>query len=322
MAEFDSARAGPHGAGAPKEGKEQGDSLPKTERWCTDVVCLVIFVLHWIAFVVVTFAGSQYGNPAKLYRPRDFSGGYCGIGDFSAAEKMVLMMNLSTTVEPVAKQLVCSTAAMEALGSLWGASSLEYAGYLCACCLVACENCTQSLVQPDLADPWALLSTIGGRMGELTSLSAGASLFSSSSANFGSFSAEDVWSNIGTYFVQVCLADACAVPSASNFSGYREHVYSPAGDLPWKTAWDALTMALALRRASAPSSPRASSCRRFPRAAAPTTRGTASPSRAWSSRRRWRAGACRSPPGRSPRRSARRRRTTWRAWARTRSATS
>ena len=45
-------------------------------------------------------------------------------------------------------------------------------------------------------------------MGELTNLGAGASLFSSSSANFGSFSAEDIWSSIGIYFVEACLEEA------------------------------------------------------------------------------------------------------------------
>lgn len=226
-------------------GGAQGEAeLPKKDRGCTDIICLIIWLLHLVGFLVVTFSSLSDTNPARLFTPRDFSGGYCGIDDsprdLVGKDKLIFMMNVSAMAEPAAKQLVCSSVASAALGVIWGSSSTDYNDYLCACCLVACETCDASLEQEDLTDTSSMSSTIGGRMMELTDLSAGATLFSSASSNLVSFSAEDIWSQITVYLTQVCISETCTVPTTSSFASSRPYVYSPAADLPWAKAWAGL----------------------------------------------------------------------------------
>lgn len=214
--------------------------LPKKDRGCTDIICLLIYLLHLVGFMFVTVSSLSDTNPARLFTPRDFRGGYCGIDDnLNGKDKLIFMMNVSAMAEPAAKQLVCSSASSAALRSIWGSASTDYNDYLCACCLTACLTCDASLEQEDLTMS-TMSGTIGDRMMELTDLSAGATLFSSASSNMVSFSAEDIWSKLTLYLTQVCISDTCIVPTTSNFADSVSYLYEPAADLPWSKAWTTL----------------------------------------------------------------------------------
>jgi hypothetical protein len=160
---------------------------PIQKRGCTDIVCLLLFLLHWVGFVGVTVLGFQDGNPTKLYKPRDFRGDYCGVEKqwndglvLTAQPKLTYTMNVTRAVDLIAKQLVCSTAAENALSQIMTVSQLS--AYRCACCKSACASCYGSLALGDLTSDASLKSTISGKMGGLTGASGAGSLFSPSGA--------------------------------------------------------------------------------------------------------------------------------------------
>jgi len=220
---------------------------PVKNRGCTDILCLFIYLAHWGIFFVVTFAGLQDGNPQKLVYPRDYQGAYCGVEtnwnngpNLSGQSKLTYMMNVSSTVDVVAKQLVCSTAARDALQSMF-TSTADYEDYLCACCLAPCASCTGSVdVGGDLSAD-SMNGAISGRMGGLTSTSSTSvgNLFSPSGSNGDVFS--NMWSQATKYFVKVCI-NSCATDymTMDTITGARNYTYSPDGDSPVKPAWDLL----------------------------------------------------------------------------------
>jgi hypothetical protein len=203
---------------------------------------LVLFIAHWAAFAFVTFAGMSKGNPAKLIKPRDFKGGFCGLEaewnnghDLMSQEKMTFMMNVSEAVDHTAKQLMCSSAAESDLRSIWSASDDQekLENYLCACCKVPCSSCMGSLELPDLVDAKAISTTISGRMGELTS-SASTGLFSPASLNGDLFS--NVWEEASRFFVEVCTSSCDAITP----DGSRNYTYVPFPDEQLAEAWNVL----------------------------------------------------------------------------------
>ncbi|CAE8622772.1 unnamed protein product [Polarella glacialis] len=222
-----------------KGGQNDISAGPIQQRRCTDILCLVIFLVHWLGFMAVTFAGVKDGDPRKLYKPRDFMGGYCGINDFEGQPKLLMTMNVSIMVDQVAEQLVCSSSARNSLQAIMSHS--EYSQYLCACCIVPCGSCTSNLGLVDISDPNDVSGVIGGRMSELTDLSKASELMSSGSNNAMSFSASKIWSEATKYFVSVCMSDSCKIPAVnSSTAGVRNYTYSPAPDVTWKMAWDTL----------------------------------------------------------------------------------
>eukprot|EP00440_Ansanella_granifera_P001698 gb/GFBE01001831.1/.p1 GENE.gb/GFBE01001831.1/~~gb/GFBE01001831.1/.p1 ORF type:complete len:938 (+),score=190.06 gb/GFBE01001831.1/:1-2814(+) len=222
-----------------KGGTKDCSGGPVQNRSCTDIFCLVIFIAHWFGFAAVTLAGLQDGDPAKLYQPRDFKGDYCDLGDFKGHSKLMRTLNVSATVDTIAEQLVCSTAAGNALQAVM--STAEFASYQCACCLVPCATCDSNKGLMDLSDPSAASSTITSRMSELTDPSKGAQLFSSGSSNAMSFSAESMWKEMTKYMVPVCMMDSCIAPKVnSSTPGRRSYTYSPTPTVAWKFAWDTL----------------------------------------------------------------------------------
>jgi len=184
------------------------------------------------------------GSPAKLWKPRDFKGDYCGIEtqwnkgpNLAVQKQQTYTMNVSESVEMIAKQLVCSSAGESALVATNALTAAELATYRCACCKDACASCSGSLPLTDLTSASGISSTISGKMGEMTGVSNPTQLFSSSSAN-GDF-VSGVWEQATKYFVAVCL-EKCTTPAQDVSNSGRTYKYSPSPDLPWKQAWNVL----------------------------------------------------------------------------------
>lgn len=217
-------------------------SGPLKKRGCTDIACLLLFIAHWGGFMFVTFLGVQDGNPTKLYKPRDFRGDYCGVKEqwnsainLEDQVKQTYTMNVSHSVELIAKQLVCSSSAEKALEGIMTPSQLTT--YRCACCKSACSTCYGSLAIDDLSSPGAVQSTISGKMGGLTGMGSAGNLFSPSGPNGDSFA--NMWSQATAFFNKVCLTK-CNDPSQMNAtaaSAYRSYSYTPSPDTAWKEAW-------------------------------------------------------------------------------------
>mmetsp|Transcript_59842 Transcript_59842/g.142551 ORF Transcript_59842/g.142551 Transcript_59842/m.142551 type:complete len:923 (-) Transcript_59842:163-2931(-) len=224
----------------PLEKGGQGDISegPCKNRGCTDILCLLLFVASWVLFVVVVFAAAGDGNPQKLYKPRDYAGNYCGLKedggiDLESHEKKIWLMNVTGTVEIIAKELICSNQANAVLSSRL--STDEYREYQCACCIIPCESCTESLDFTDFSSTAGLSTAIASKMADLTNPSAGVELFSPDGANGGDFN--DVFNEMNTYFVEACVNDCDATTRTPD----RTYDFMPPGDVKWYTAWRVLS---------------------------------------------------------------------------------
>lgn len=227
-----------------KGGDRDISAGPLKKRNCTDIFCIFLFLAHWVAFGFVTSLGMSEGKPEKLFKPRDFKGGYCGLEavwnngqNLASQEKVTFMMNISEVVDGTAKQLMCSSAAESALRSIWGASQqAQLDEYLCACCkLPSCGSCSASLNMADFSDASALQITINGKMDELTDAASG-NLFSPSSLNGDLFGS--VWAQATRFFVEVCTTSCDATAQNST----RSYTYTPFPDDSLATAWNVLKM--------------------------------------------------------------------------------
>eukprot|EP00929_Paragymnodinium_shiwhaense_P124175 TRINITY_DN9922_c0_g1_i1.p1 TRINITY_DN9922_c0_g1~~TRINITY_DN9922_c0_g1_i1.p1 ORF type:complete len:910 (-),score=122.40 TRINITY_DN9922_c0_g1_i1:321-3050(-) len=221
--------------GADEEGKDpmKADGPlkdgPVIERGCTDVPCCILFIAHWVLFVVVSLMGLTGGDPTKLYVPRDFTGSYCsasdnwnGGPDLSNHPKLLYMMNVSTTVEPILDTFVCSNTAQSQLSPTGGGlmTAEEYSTYECTCCISPCSACSGSGTRAVFASQTALASQVTSSMGDLTDPSKAANLWSSGLSG--------IMSEVTKYFVTVCVTDCADVGKNAT----RAYVFEPTPDHP------------------------------------------------------------------------------------------
>jgi len=222
---------------------------PLNQRKCTDLCWVAIFMIGWLAYFVVTIMGVSVGNPNKLFKPRDYQGAYCGIADnwndgpdLAAVEKQSYMMNVSSSVEQIAKQLLCSgPTAGFLMGTQSPLTASEKSAYSCGCCLSPCDNCQGGLELGkggNLKTNSQLSSTIAGRMNELTSFSSGGGDFFNPAGFNGEFAAT-MWSKADEFFVKVCLPD-CKTDYTSLLKGSRNYTYKPSADTPLRVPWEKL----------------------------------------------------------------------------------
>lgn len=230
-----------------KNAKQNGKNIqdgPVQNRRCTDIICLIIFIVALCGYWMISFVGIAGGDVTKLYKPRDYSGAYCGAQEnwnsgpnLESAPKLSYMMNVSHTVSDMAKQLMCSTFAkdkMAAMASSGTITSDQYQTYLCDCCLSQCAKCTGSLeVGGDLTTGVNLKTTITNRITALTTNYN--DLFNPSGANINLFS--DVWKNVTSYMIMVCV-DSCDTNYESTTD--RTYEWQPSGDDPLRTTWASL----------------------------------------------------------------------------------
>lgn len=225
--------------------KEQGKDIslgPVKERHCTDLLCLLIFIVAWVFFVGIVCIGIPDANLNKLYSPMDFSGAVCGAEEnwnsdlnLQSATKLAYTMNVSYTVDVIAMQFMCSTAASAILAN--ELSTDDYTTYRCECCLSQCSKCSGSFeLGGDLSTDTELNATITSRITALTTNSI-ASLYDSTGSNGDMFTT--MWESTTAYMNKVCLS-SCDIDYTSTSSLTRTYDWEPAGDNPLKFAWTAL----------------------------------------------------------------------------------
>jgi len=229
---------------------------PIKSRGCTDILCLPLFAAAQVIFIIVTIAGLADGDPSKLYKPRDFRGSYCGVEtnwnggpNTMSQTKLSYTMNVSSTVDIIFKQTLCSSAVRQVLTEGDGSFSplldtqAKIDEYLCDCCLVPCTRCEGQLDNGgDLASSADLLTTVSSRMSELTDPDKAGDLFSPSGSNGNTFSASAFWEQATKYFNQVCLP-ACSVDVANSSGASRSFLWAPTADLDLYDEWMMLSNA-------------------------------------------------------------------------------
>jgi len=220
---------------------------PIRNRSCTDVFCIPIFIAAQVVFILVTIAGMQDGDPSKLYKPRDYRGAYCGVEEnwndgpnTASMHKLSYTMNVTSMVDEIMKQTLCSSYAAELLtqgdDALLNATQVDK--YLCDCCLRPCAACEGALDNGGDLTNSDLSSVISSRMAELTDPSQAGNLFSPSGANGDKFSSNAFWEQATKYFNQVCLP-TCEV-DANATAGLRSYTYTPSPDSAFSDYWDKL----------------------------------------------------------------------------------
>merc|ERR1719310_1918540 len=123
-------------------------------------------------------------------------------------------MNVTHTVDLIAKQLLCSSAAEQTLINIQ--TPEQFQAYMCACCKSPCAKCAGTLGVEDLSSAGDVGSVIRGQMGSLTASGSGAgvSLFSPMGGN-GALST-NIWEQANMYFVKVCTT-GCSIVADTNF---------------------------------------------------------------------------------------------------------
>jgi len=237
--------------------KDLSEGPAAKTRGCTDIVWIPIFAAAWVLFLIVTFAGMLNGNPSKLYSPRDFSGAYCGVEEnWNNGPNLVntptlsFTMNVTSTVELLMKQAVCSAPAAKVLteGNSFFDPLLETQeerdAYLCNCCIQPCGGCDASIAVEDFTDATALVDTMQAKLAELTDFSNAASLFSTGGANADMFSTSAFWEEATKYFNLVCVTD-CSVDytTIDGATDPRTFTYSPPKDNNLYAVWNTLLKA-------------------------------------------------------------------------------
>jgi hypothetical protein len=233
-----------------EKGKKCEDDLtagPLGNRGCTDCICLIIWLVHLVGFVVVVSVGVADGNPTKLYAPRDYQGAYCGVEkqwnngpDLLNYPTLTYFMNVTHTVDTIAKSVLCGTPVEQYLQDRWKDDPTSLEEYRCHCCKTACSSCTGSYEFVDYSDPSSLATGVSSQIGELTGGSNG--LFTSQGLNGDLFA--NAWNAATAFFVTGC-AKSCDSPGAfgANNTNGRDYTYAPAPDDPLRKAWDLLLQA-------------------------------------------------------------------------------
>eukprot|EP00117_Sycon_ciliatum_P016898 scpid45268/ scgid16126/ Choline transporter-like protein 2; Solute carrier family 44 member 2 len=72
---------------------------PVKERSCTDVICLLLFILTWIAMLAVAIVGFAKGDPTRLLAPVDSAGNRCGYTPGYKDRKYLLFYDVARCVQ-------------------------------------------------------------------------------------------------------------------------------------------------------------------------------------------------------------------------------
>jgi hypothetical protein len=230
---------------------------PAKNRGCTDAWCLIVFVASWVGFVAVSAMGLAQGDLAKLYMPRDYQGAYCDVEknwnngpNLLGMTKQSYMMNVSSVVDEISKQIVCSAAVEDIVrnGAIFTGvnATADLNTYLAECCLVPSDKCDAAIETPTPITGAGGMAVIGQRMGQLTG-GTGADLANPSSINGDKFAT--MFEEASKFFTPVCVKSCdlnMEALTATAVAEQRNYVYSPAMDNPLRKTWDALESATAV----------------------------------------------------------------------------
>mmetsp|Transcript_28591 Transcript_28591/g.51833 ORF Transcript_28591/g.51833 Transcript_28591/m.51833 type:complete len:827 (-) Transcript_28591:30-2510(-) len=197
-----------------KNTKGEGDLSdgPVRNRHVTDCACTLLFVCQAGCFWFLSGkAISAGGDISTLFLPRDFRGDYCGVssggGNLSFYPELTYSLSVSTTVDPIAYGLLCSSA---------GEAMLSSDVFAEACSGSSSSGSSYSLsdIESMLSDPSQIMSTF--------------------SSSLSSLSMSQIVDEALQYFNQVC-ASSCSPNSTT--SG-RTWTYSPPPNAVWAEAWN------------------------------------------------------------------------------------
>ncbi|XP_044728257.1 choline transporter-like 2 [Chrysoperla carnea] len=82
---------------------------PLEKRSCTDVICLLIFIIVIAAWISIGVYAFTNGNPRNLLIPRDSDGRYCGVDADLANKKYLLFFDLMQCAKPNVVWAGCQT---------------------------------------------------------------------------------------------------------------------------------------------------------------------------------------------------------------------
>lgn len=210
---------------------------PLKDRRCRDIFCTVAWSIHLGLFFVAAFAGVQYGNPDKLYAPRDYKGDYCGMegqwndgADHTNFPMLVRTMNVTSVSDEIAKELLCSSIAEERLMEILSPADLD--DYMCGCCKQPCHRCTGVYKFKDPASKTELAASTASEMIGFTDKNSASGLMMSGSLT-------RVMERIDRTFIAACVK-SCDDVLHNNTADMREYKYEPFFDDLLRKAWKIL----------------------------------------------------------------------------------
>jgi hypothetical protein len=68
---------------------------PKSDRGCSDILMLLLFIISWGVFCYIAFMGFKNGDPSKIDRPYDSAGNQCGVGNYSSYTDLFFIVDAS-----------------------------------------------------------------------------------------------------------------------------------------------------------------------------------------------------------------------------------
>jgi len=196
---------------------------PVTNRGCTDIICLILFIVHIVAFWFLSFqyASADSADAKHLYKPRDYKGGYCSLDPYGSQEYMIYTLNMTKTVDSAAETALCS------VGYTVGETSFTTAGVTEDDYENACPS--SSAVSDFTASAQSTVEKYTTIDGVTELLSGGTS---------------SIFSSVTSYFNQVCVTQCgidfttdSATGNYSGVSGARTYVYEPSADKVWASVW-------------------------------------------------------------------------------------
>eukprot|EP00450_Noctiluca_scintillans_P039716 CAMPEP_0194476184 /NCGR_PEP_ID=MMETSP0253-20130528/101_1 /TAXON_ID=2966 /ORGANISM="Noctiluca scintillans" /LENGTH=824 /DNA_ID=CAMNT_0039315027 /DNA_START=56 /DNA_END=2530 /DNA_ORIENTATION=- len=219
---------------AKQETKQLTDG-PVKKRCCTDIICIPIFILHIIAFWVVTWVGVSDGDPMKLMQPRDFRGEYCGISEqwnsereYNHYEYQMYSMNLTKIMDPLAMSMLCDqgigyevlVSGLPGRTAPWSESEF----------LAICPDYDPSSALGSVSAAASAMSNyVGGYIEKYTNPDSYADLYPGGMAN--------ILSEITSYMNTVCVT-SCGLGWDSG--GKRNYSYDPDVTESWYEGWVAM----------------------------------------------------------------------------------
>lgn len=216
-----------------KGGNKDLSDGPVIKRGCTDIICVPLFIAHIVGFWIVTFMGFDTGNPQKLIAGRDYKGDYCGIEkqwndgqNLEGYDYLIWAMNSTSTFDPIAKELVCSSTGRSVLQTQEltnpTMSNDDFQNY----CGFSASNMPNSIqagvnMASDMAS--SLTSTIGSTFEKYSDPSNAADIFTGASSQGTRLMAE-----FTKYFVSVCVKGCGLTQSSATTADQYEYAPDPS----------------------------------------------------------------------------------------------
>ena len=86
----------------------------KEGRSCTDIICLLLFIVYMLGWIAVGIYGFMHGNPWRIIYPSNSDGDICGSGDLSD-KPYLLFFDLSRCAKPTVSFSGCPTPQVKSL---------------------------------------------------------------------------------------------------------------------------------------------------------------------------------------------------------------